>query len=170
MKTQLNFRLLFILGGVVSLAFLTIAYFLEVHYKLSPCPLCYLQRYILWIMIAIFSMGAIQNCKNIGRIIYSSGIIFVSTLGALLATRHLWLQYFISNTDSASNCMAGFEKMLKFKPLLEVLKEVLTSSQECTKIDFTLLNLSLSGWSLLGFVGLNCFGVLMIWLQIKRRI
>ncbi len=170
MKIQPTFRILFLLGGIATVAVLGFAYFLEYYFDLNPCPLCYLQRYLLWSIMILFALGALQNCLNWGRYIYSAGIMFISTLGILLASRHLWLQYFISATDITSTCMAGFETMLKFKPLLEVLKDVLTTSQECTKIDFTLLTIPLSGWSFLGFMGIICFVVVIVGLQIKRRI
>ncbi len=169
MKPKFTFRWLFILGSLVSFSMLSFAYLLEYHLDLEPCPLCLLQRYILWAIFCSFTIGAIHNGTMVARILYSTCSVFLSIIGIILASRHVWLQYFAPH--EIADCMAGLERMLAFKPFLEVLKEVFFhTSAECARIDFTFLKLSLPAWSLLSFIGFAIFSILIGWLQIKRRI
>lgn len=168
MKTMPSFRTLLCLGGLLSFIFFLVTYLLEYGFGLNPCPLCYLQRGMLFIISLVFCLGVLQNCKQQGRLVYSAILFFFSILGGTLALRQLWLQY-ISPVHE-SNCLAGFTKMLELMPLWEVLKETLKASQECSQIDFNFLGLPLSAWSLFSFIGLGTYVVILFWLQIKRRI
>lgn len=168
MKNALNFRFLFCLGGSVCLMLLGSAYFLEYYFKLEPCPLCLLQRYVLWGMAILFGIGILQNPKQWGRIVYCGLIAVLSTIGLALATRHVWLQHLPPSTEIPT-CTAGFEKMLAFKPFLEVLKNMLTESHGCALVDFTILGFSLSFWSLLCFIGFIAFNFILMVLQIKSN-
>jgi len=169
MKSYFTFRLLFITGGLLSLIILGSAYFLEYYLLLEPCPLCLLQRYLLWGIVFLFGAGALQNCKSFGRIIYCTSTGTLSILGIILAGRHVWLQH-LPPTSEIPTCTAGFEKMLTYKPIFEVLQTILAESQSCARVDFTILGQSLSFWSLLFFIGLVVFSGVIIGLQIKRRI
>lgn len=167
MKNYLNFRTLFASIGVVSLILLGFAYFFEYHYQLEPCPLCLLQRYTLWAIVFVVFIGVLQNCKSFGKVLYSLGVILFSTLGAILSARHVWLQHLPPGTQMPS-CTAGLEKMLAFKPFFEVMKEVFIGSEGCTKIDFTILGLSLSAWTLCYFIALILFCVWLI-MRVKNN-
>lgn len=168
MKITWTFRSLFFLGALLSLVFFLGTYVLQYGFNVEPCPLCYLQRFVLLIISLVFWLGVIQNCKHDGRLVYCAvGFIF-SLLGSVLALRQLWLQYMPPVHESS--CLAGFTTMLEFMPLWEVLTETLQGTQECSKIDFTFLGLSLPGWSLLNFMGFGVYILILCWLQIKRRI
>lgn len=168
MKITLNFRMLLFIGGFVGLVLFLLTYLLEYGFDAEPCPLCYLQRGMLFAITLVFSLGALQNCKQQGRLIYCAILFLLSILGAALATRQLWLQYILPPQES--NCFAGFQKMLELMPLWEVLKETLQGSSACSAIDFTLLDLPLSAWSLFGFIGFGLYVLLLYKLKIKRRI
>lgn len=168
MNRILNFRLLFTIGGIISLAILGSTYLLEYALKLEPCPLCFLQRYALWGVSILFWIGALQNAKGFGRLLYCAGILFFCVLGIIFASRHLWLQYI--TPDIPSTCLAGFDKLLAFKSFVEILQEIFAASPECSQIEFTFLKLSLPAWSLVGFIGFAAFSIFVGWLQIKRRI
>lgn len=168
MQLKLSFRLSFIIAGLFCLLLLSVGYLLEYGFHLEPCPLCLLQRYVFWAMAFVFGLGALHDCKNIGRYLYS-GIAFVlASLGASLALRHIWLQHL--PPEQAPACTAGLERMLQFQPWLQVLKTVLTASGQCAKVDFTILTLSLPVWTLFSFLALMIFIMLIIILQKKRRI
>lgn len=168
MKIAITFRSLFFVGALASLFCFLGTYFLQYVLALEPCPLCYLQRGALFLVMLTFWVGVLHNAKQTGRLIYSGFVLLFSTLGAALAIRQLWLQY-VSPVEE-QNCLAGFEQMLALMPLWEVLQETLSGSPECSKIDFTFLNLSLPAWSLLVFIGFVIYTIALGWLQIKRRI
>jgi disulfide bond formation protein DsbB len=168
MKMMLNFRTLLFVGGFLSLVLLLGTYLLEYGFGAEPCPLCYLQRGILFAITLVFCLAGLQNCKQNGRLIYCAILFFLSMLGVALASRQLWLQYISPLNES--NCFAGFQKMLTLMPLWEVLKETFRGSSACSTIDFTVLRLPLSAWSLFSFMGFGVFFLILCWLQIKRRI
>lgn len=168
MKMRLNFRTLFFMGGLLGLMLFLVTYLFEYGFGAEPCPLCHLQRGMLFAIILVFFLGALQNCKQQGRLIYCAILFFLSLLGTALAARQLWLQYVSPLKES--NCFAEFQKMLELMPLWEVLKETLHGSQACSAIDFTFLSLPLSAWSLFSFIGFALYILFLYRLQIKRRI
>lgn len=168
MSLKFNFRQFMMIGGLLSLVILGGAYGLEVFLHLEPCGLCVLQRFVLWGISLFFWMGALHNPKAFVRLFYCIGALVFSLMGVLLSSRHLWLQY--APAEEVSNCLAGFEQLFAFKPWYEVIKELFTASPECSKIDFTFLNTSLPGWSLMAFICFALFSLIIGWLQIKRRI
>ncbi len=168
MKITTSFRTLFFLGGFLSFLLFLGTYLLEYGFGLEPCPLCYLQRAMLFIITFVFFLGILQNCKQHGRLVYCAILFVCSILGGAFALRQLWLQYIAPVHES--NCFAGFEKMLELMPIWQVLQETLQASQACSQIDFRLLGLPLSAWSLFGFIGLATYVFVLSWLQIKRRI
>ena len=168
MKMILGFRALLFLGGLLSLLFFLGTYLIEYGFGLEPCPLCYLQRGMLFILFLVFCLGVLQNCRQHGRLVYCAILFVFSLLGGALASRQLWLQYISPMHESS--CLPGFAKMLALMPLWEVLKETLQGSQECGQIDFSFLGLPLSAWSLFSFMGLGLYVLILCWAQIKRRI
>jgi protein dithiol:quinone oxidoreductase len=168
MRLPLTFRSLFRVGGIVCFVFLGSAYLLEYAFHLVPCPLCLLQRYLLWMVTCFFWLGVLDNPGNVGRLLYSISIIFFSSLGAAFAGRHLWILH-VPSTEIPS-CSAGLEKMLATLPILDALKSVLSGSQSCMQSDLLIFGLSLPMWSLLSFISIIVFVGIIMQLQLKRRI
>ena len=152
-------RQLFIVGKILCVLMLATAYLLQWALDLEPCSLCILQRFILWLLTALFAIGIWHNPKAFGCQMYCLGIIALNILGIALAGRHLWIQYALP-ADQVTPCIANLETLLAFKPIFHALQEVLMS-HECTKIDKVLF-LPLSLWSMMGFIGLTalaCFTI-----------
>ena len=169
MKGTLSVRLLFMCGGSISAVILGSAYLLEYGFGLEPCPLCLLQRYALWGVGLLFWLGVLKHDRSVWRLILSAGIILFSLLGAIVAARHVWIQYLTPHTELAT-CTASFQRLLAYTPLWDALKETFNASQDCARIDFTVLGLSLPIWSLLSFMGLLSLSMSIVALTIKRRI
>lgn len=161
-----NARPSYISGGLICLILLGVAFFLEVSLKLQPCSLCLLQRYVILIMAFIFFLGAlIPGNRRCPFYLVSIIQMSVAVLGILLAGRQVWLQQFPVGT--APPCTASLSRLLEFYPMLDVLKMTLSAAQDCAKETFTLLGLSLASWTLLAFIFLFFFGLMMIF-QIKK--
>lgn len=169
MKLTLSFRLLCMQGGLISALILSSAYGLEYGFGLEPCPLCLLQRYALWGSALLFWCGVFASRRTLGRLILSSGAALFSLLGAVIAARHVWMQYLTPPAELEA-CTASFQRLLAYAPLWEVLKKTFSASQDCARIDFSLLGLSLPVWSLLSFIALAILGASVVWLTVKRRI
>jgi len=125
------------------------------HIKgLEPCPLCIFQR-IAFITIAFIAfVAAIHNPKRFFVRAYNILLIIVSTGGAGIAGRQIWLQHL--PTDQVPECGAGLEYMLEAFPLAEALQMILSGSGECAEVQWQFIGLSIAEWSFI------CFTVLMI--------
>jgi disulfide bond formation protein DsbB len=167
-KKILTFRRLFILAFLACCGLLIGSYIIEYYFYVIPCQLCVLQRLIYYSLAIIFVIGAIQNPKNIGRHIYAISSFIFTILGALISGRQIWIQHLPLN--QVPECAPGLERLLALHPLLETLKIVFKGTSECFKIHFTILGLPLSNWSLLGFSGLACMCLFIIYGQKKRWI
>ncbi len=169
MKYTYGFRMLFMSAALLCTALLGGTYLLEYGFNIEPCPLCLLQRYVLFGIVLLFWLGVLQAYKNFWRLLYCFLITLFSGVGAFISGRHLWIQY-LTPPDEVGGCIAGFEQLFAYKPFFEALSELFNASKDCAKIDFTILQLPLSAWSLISFSGIILFCLLILVLQIKRRI
>ena len=76
-----------------------------------------------------------------------------------MAARQVWLQHLPANQVPA--CGPGLGYMLERFPLYETLKKVLAGSGECAEVGWKFLGLSIAGWSLLWFVLLGAFALIV---------
>lgn len=135
-------------------------YYIEYKLLIDPCPLCIFQR-IMFYGIGITSLlSFIFKFKSILRKISNILIALFSILGIILAGRQIWLQHLPK--ELAPSCSAGLERMMELYPLLDVFKKVLKGTAECASVDFEILYLPISNWSMLSFVLLLIISYLII--------
>lgn len=149
------------LGTVVAMLF---ALWLQHYQHLEPCPLCIFQR------VAMMSIGLVAllaflhgPATVLGRRAYAGLTLLAALAGAGVAGRHVWLQHL--PPEDVPACGPGLDYWMDTFPLQEVVMKVFKGSGECAKVDWTLLGLSLPGWTLLAFLG---FVVVALW-QLLRR-
>jgi disulfide bond formation protein DsbB len=87
-------------------------------------------------------------------------LFVIAGIGAAIATRHVWLQHLPK--DQVPECGPGLEYMLKKFALGQALEKILSGSGECAEAGWRFLGLSIAGWSLLWFVVLGIFAVLLV--------
>jgi disulfide bond formation protein DsbB len=159
-------RLGYAAGFLVCAALIAYAYYLQYVEYQEPCPLCILQRLAFFALGTIFLVAALHGPGRAASAIYSGMLLFVSSVGAAIATRHVWLQHLPK--DQVPECGPGLEYMLKKFPLNQALEKVLSGSGECAEAGWRFLGLTIAGWSLVWFVLLGGFAVaLALW--IRRR-
>ncbi len=137
------------------------AYYAQFVQGFEPCPLCIFQRLALMAVGLVFLAAAIHNPRGWGAKAYGVLIDLTATVGVGIAARHVWLQHL--PLEEAPRCGPSLEYMLQAFPLGETLREVLTGSGECAKVDWSLLGLSMPTWNLLLFLGLGTVGLLANW-------
>jgi len=167
-KKMLSFRILFILCALASIGLLVSSHIVESFFYVIPCQLCLLQRFMFYILAAIFLIGGLHNPKNIGRYIYSIVCFIFANLGLLIAGRQIWIQHL--PLEHMPECAPGLERLLAIHPLLEVIKLVFQGTSECSKIHFAILGLPLSNWSFISFLGFACMCILIIYGQKKGEL
>lgn len=148
----LNYRLLNLLGfaGCISGLLIAIFYFQE-HLGLEPCPMCIFQRVAMLAAGLVFLTAALHNPKGNSRWAYAALADLAASVGALIAARHVWLQGLPENERPA--CGPTLDFLMDMMPLREVVETVLRGDGNCAKIDWTLLGLSIPGWTLVAFLG-----------------
>jgi len=153
-------RWLFAAGAVFCLALMGTALYFQHVMGLEPCPLCIFQRLFVIGLGTVMLMAAIHNPRHIGRRAYGGLILILSACGAAVAGRHVWLQSLPA--DQVPACGPGLEYLLDSFPLMDALKLVFEGSGECAEVQWTFLSLSIPGWTLVIFVGLAVFGLLLL--------
>jgi disulfide bond formation protein DsbB len=157
MSLQLRPRLAFLSGFLACAGLLAFSLYLQYYEYQDPCPLCILQRVAFIALMLVFLAGALHGPQRTGARVYSALLFIISFIGAGIATRHVWLQHLPK--DKVPECGPGLEYMLKKFPLSAALEKVFRGSGECAEVGWTLLNLSIAGWSLVWFVLFGAFAV-----------
>lgn len=150
--TPFTFRQLFALGFLGCVACMGFVVMYIQHYLgLEPCPLCVAQRVAMIATALAFLAGAVHAPRGRGRWFYGGLAALAGAAGAGIAGRHVWLQGL--PPDQVPACGPTLEYLMDMLPFLDVVKTLLRGDGNCAVIDWSLLGLSLPGWSLVGFSG-----------------
>lgn len=137
-----------LLASTAMIAF-AIAYF-QLYKGFEPCPLCILQRMGVTSVAIVFLIATLHNPQRVGTIIYSVLGFIAAALGGAVSIRHLWLQHLPSN--ELPQCSPGYDYIVDNFPLMDAIPMLLKGSGECSETLWSLLGISIPGWTLLGFV------------------
>jgi protein dithiol:quinone oxidoreductase len=158
-STRLTFLILSLgCAGLIGTALL-----MQEFMTLKPCALCITQR-VFVIAVGVSALLAfLINPKPLGRRLFAVTGLILSIIGGGFSTRHVWLEHLPK--DQVPACGPGLNYLLENFPLKEALAVLLRGDGNCAEVAWSLLGVSLAGWTLVAFVGLA--GV-HIW-QIVRR-
>lgn len=148
-KEMKSIRPAMFLGLLITLAMIAIALFFQYYMGLIPCPLCIVQRVIVFALAGIFLLALLQGPKTWGRRIYGFLLALTSVAGLLVSGRHTWLQHLPK--EEIPECGPGLEFWMNNLPANEVIQKVFQGSGECAEIVWTLATLSIPEWSLITF-------------------
>lgn len=160
-------RMLFLAMFLFSTGALLAGVFIEHQFELEPCSMCVFQR-VMFIGVALTALAATIHgvglgVSAIGNRIYAALVLIFADLGAALAIRQLWLQQLPA--EKVPTCPPSLDYMLDVLPFTEVLKVVLSGDGNCAEVAWTMLGLSIPGWSLICFVVIVSAGMV----QLVRR-
>jgi disulfide bond formation protein DsbB len=162
---QWSFRTQCLAGFAVCAALLAFALFAQLHGGLVPCPLCIFQRIAFAAVGLVFLVAGLHApTARRGRVAYAGLGVLLALVGAAIAGRQVWLQHLPA--DQVPMCGPGLNYLVEAMPLAAVIRKVLIGSGECAKVDWTFLGASMADWSLLWFVALAAWGVV---LAVRRR-
>jgi len=125
----------------------------------DPCPLCMVQRVIFIAILVVFALALLHGPKRMGERIYAVLISLLAIGGIAVAGRHIWIQNLPK--DQVPACGPGLDYMLETMPLSNVLKQLMHGSGECAEKGWTFLTLGIPEWSLLCYIGLGAWAVLI---------
>ena len=152
-------RWLYLAGVLVVAGLFGAALYLQYVLHEEPCPLCMVQRVIFIVLGTLFFIAMLHNPEATGRKVYAVLIGLVSLSGIGVASRHIWLQHLPA--DQVPACGPGLDFLLDNFPLSEVWKELMHGSGECAHKGWNLFGLGIPEWSLLWYVLLGAWAVLI---------
>lgn len=135
------------------------ALFLQYVEHQDPCPLCMVQRVIFIAIMIVFILAALHGPRRAGERVYAALILVLSLTGVGVAARHIWIQNLPK--DQVPACGPGLDYMLETMPMSHVLKELMHGSGECAEKGWTFLTLGIPQWSLLCYIALGVWAVLI---------
>ncbi|MGB6605635.1 MAG: disulfide bond formation protein B [Steroidobacteraceae bacterium] len=145
-------------GFVVCAALLAYALYAQYALGLDPCPLCIFQRIGVLLMGVVFLIAALHHPRGAGRYVYGALIAVFALATIAVAARQLYIQHL--PPGSIPSCGAPLAMMLKFAPLTEVIRKVLSGSGECGEVNWLFLRLAMPAWVLIWTVLLGAGAVL----------
>jgi disulfide bond formation protein DsbB len=150
---------LYLAGFLFVSALMGFGLYLQYIKHQDPCPLCMVQRVIFIAILVLFLLAATHGPRRLGARIYATLIVLLALLGVGVAARHIWIQNLPK--DQVPACGPGLDYMLETMPMANVLKELLHGSGECAAKGWTLLTLGIPEWSLLCYLALGVWAVLI---------
>jgi disulfide bond formation protein DsbB len=157
-------RRLLALICAACIAMLAFGLYLQHVVGLEPCPMCIVQRYALILLVVLAGMTAFASRKGL-LVAGSSLMTLTSCLGAFVAARQSFLQWY---PPSEASCGRDLYGMIETFPLKRVIPMLFRGSGDCSKIDWTFFGMSIANWSYVAFVGIALLGLLLIYRQLKK--
>lgn len=130
---------------------------------LEPCPMCIVQRYALFLVALCAGLTWAIQRKGL-KIVFSVVLVLLAVLGASVAARQSWLQWYPPQVVSCGRDLYG---MIENLPLKRALPMIFAGSGDCTKIDWTFLSLSIANWSFLFFSSVAGLGSWLTWQKLR---
>jgi len=152
-------RWLYLLGALFATGLMAFGLYLQYVQHQDPCPLCMVQRVIFIAILLLFAVATVHGAQRRGERIYAVLINLFALLGVAVATRHIWIQHL--PPEQVPACGPGLDYMLETMPMANVLKELLHGSGECAAHGWTFLALGIPEWSLLCYLGLASWAILI---------
>lgn len=156
---NISSRWLYLAGALTIAGLFGAALYLQYVLHHDPCPLCMVQRVIFVAMGVPFVIAALHNPKRTGAKIYAAVIGLLALSGVAVAGRHIWIQHLPK--DEVPACGPGLDYMLDNFPMSDVLHELLHGSGECAAKGWTFLTLGIPEWSLVWYVLLGIWAILI---------
>ena len=140
-------RRFLVLLGVICLALIGGALYMQIVLGEAPCPLCILQRYAL-LLIAVFAfIGAAM--PGVRSLTVLEGLVVLSAIGGIAAASHH--EYILAH-PAVSCGIDTLQPIVDGLPLASVLPLVFQVDGFCSTPYPPVLGLSLAQWALLAFV------------------
>jgi len=151
-------RLVNLTGFALCAALIAYALYSQLHLGLEPCPLCIFQRIGIALLGVVFLAAALHHPRGRGRYLYGLAIALAALATLLVAARHMYVQSLPPGT--LPSCGAPLTVLLKFTPVWEVVRKVLTGSGECSEVTWRFLGLAMPAWVLIWAFLLGTAGVI----------
>ncbi|HEY5808121.1 MAG TPA: disulfide bond formation protein B, partial [Povalibacter sp.] len=106
-----------LIGFLVCAGLMGCALYFQYGLGLDPCPLCILQRIAVITVGVLFLIAALHNPGRTGARGYAVLLLLAIVAGALVSSRHIWIQAQPAGTVAA--CGASLDYLLDIMPVTE---------------------------------------------------
>jgi disulfide bond formation protein DsbB len=161
-----SFRMQYLAGGLACIALLAYAIFEQFQMGIEPCPKCIFQRIAFIAMAIFFLIGAAHGPRGSGRRIYAALVTIAAAVGAVVAVRHLMVQ-FGTHDPLLEGCGPGLNYLMENFPIADAIKKAFMASGDCGEVNWAFLGLTMPGWTLICYVLL---GAGALWAGFRRRV
>lgn len=128
---------------------------------LSPCYLCVVQRGFVITAGGVALLAGIHHPRATGQRIYAALGALTALGGAGFAIRQLWLQQLPA--DQVPACGPPTEYLFDALPFADAVGLLLRGDGNCAEVQWTLLGISIPGWTLMAFVALFLSFLWLLW-------
>ena len=133
-----------ILAVIIALIIISLGYafYAEFQLHLEPCPLCIVERVIIFTIAIPASLFFMHNPKNkFFKLMYSLPIVILAGFGIKVAAHHVWLTNLPADQQPLS-CGMPLGAMYQALPLNSFLHKILAGDAECAKVSWQILGIS----------------------------
>jgi disulfide bond formation protein DsbB len=142
---------------------IALALYLQEQEGLEPCPMCILQRYAFVAVGLVALAGAIHGPRGVALKVYGALISLFAIAGGGVAIRHSYLQHFPPKIEA---CGTDLEFLVNTFPISQALPKIFAGTGSCSKVDWTLLGLSIPEWAIVWFA---IFLAIATWAAFLRK-
>ena len=142
-------RLVFLLIFLACAGLIGMGVYMQEVLSLEPCPMCILQRYAFWAIGLTALAAALHGPRRWGNKVYAWVIVVFAMLGGGTSIRHSYVQHF---PPPNASCGTDLEFLVNNFPLAQALPKMFSGSGECSKVQWSMLGLSIPEWALVWFV------------------
>ena len=157
-------RRLLALMSVGCIGLLAFGFYLQHGLGLDPCPMCIVQRYAMVLIVVIAAIASSQKARFL-LVSSSLFLLVLSGLGAFVAARQSWLQWYPPEVVSCGRDLYG---MIENFPLQRVIPMLFKGSGDCSAVDWTFLGGSIANWSFVCFCAIGLASALLAIRQFRR--
>lgn len=140
--------------ALLAMLVLLLSYYLQYVEELKPCPLCLMQRFMMFGLLFFSVGGVFLFTRRRGFVLIISELL-LSLGGMVFAFRQLWLQSLpVADTGM---CLPGIDAFMHKLPWQDVVHAFIWGgSTGCGEVDWTFAGLPMPAWSAVyfGLIGL----------------
>ncbi len=155
----------FSLLSLVCIGMLAFGQYLQYWVGVMPCPMCIVQRYILFSIAVVAGLTGVVGRK---AFVLLGGflVLVLSLFGVYVSARQSWLQWY---PPEVASCGRDFYGMIENFPLQRAIPMIFKGSGDCTKVAWTFLGASIPNWAFLSFSAMAVLSFFLVRGAIRRR-